>query len=37
MAAAYSTMPDLLRAMFDAAVAAALPDRIVPGHLPAPP
>ena len=28
---------DLLRAMFDAAVAAALPDRIVPRHLPAPP
>ena len=33
-----STMPNqLLRAMFDAAVAAALPARIVPGHLPAPP
>ena len=27
----------LLRAMFDAAVAAALPARIVPAHLPAPP
>jgi glycerate 2-kinase len=27
----------LLRAMFDAAVAAALPDRIVPAHLPPPP
>ena len=37
MSAASSTMPDLLRAMFDAAVAAALPDRIVPRHLPAPP
>jgi hydroxypyruvate reductase len=30
-------MQDLLRAMFDAAVAAALPLRIVPPHLPAPP
>src|SRR5215207_9431335 len=30
-------MQDLLRAMFDAAVAAALPIRIVPPHLPAPP
>jgi hydroxypyruvate reductase len=28
---------DLLRAMFDAAVAAALPARIVPPHLPPPP
>ena len=37
MSAANSTMPDLLRALFDAAVAAALPDRIVPRHLPAPP
>jgi len=38
MPAATSTMPNqLLRAMFDAAVAAALPARIVPGHLPAPP
>ena len=37
MTTANSTMPDLLRAMFDAAVAAALPDRIVPPHLPAPP
>ena len=38
MPAATSTMPDqLLRAMFDAAVAAALPARIVPEHLPAPP
>src|SRR3954469_7921083 len=27
----------LLRAMFDAAVATALPARIVPAHLPAPP
>ncbi|MFO1067441.1 MAG: glycerate kinase [Geminicoccaceae bacterium] len=27
----------LLRAMFDAAVAAALPERILPPHLPAPP
>ncbi len=27
----------LLRAMFDAAVSAALPDRSVPSHLPAPP
>ena len=27
----------LLRAMFDAAVGAALPERIVPRHLPAPP
>ena len=38
MPAPTSTMQDqLLRAMFDAAVAAALPARIVPGHLPAPP
>jgi glycerate 2-kinase len=28
---------DLLRAMLDAAVSAALPERIVPPHLPAPP
>src|SRR3712207_3084385 len=28
---------DLLRAMFDAAIAAALPERIVPPHLPSPP
>ena len=28
---------DLLRRMFDAAVAAALPAGIVAGHLPAPP
>jgi glycerate-2-kinase len=28
---------DLLRSMFDAAMAAALPARIVPAHLPAPP
>jgi len=28
---------DLLRAMFDAAIAAALPDKIVPAHLPPPP
>ncbi|HEX6016051.1 MAG TPA: glycerate-2-kinase family protein, partial [Geminicoccaceae bacterium] len=28
---------ELLRAMFDAAVAAALPARIVPAHLPPPP
>ena len=27
----------LLRAMLDAAIAAALPDRIVPAHLPPPP
>ena len=27
----------LLRAMFDAAVEAALPARVVPGHLPPPP
>lgn len=27
----------LLRALFDAAVAAALPERIIPAHLPAPP
>ena len=37
MSAAESKVPDLLRAMFDAAVTAALPDRIVPRHLPAPP
>ena len=38
MPAATSTMPNqLLRAMFDAAMAPALPARIVPGHLPAPP
>jgi glycerate 2-kinase len=36
MSAANSTVPDLLRAMFDAAVAAALPTRIVPRHLPTP-
>jgi glycerate 2-kinase len=29
--------PALLRAMLDAAVSAALPERIVPPHLPAPP
>ncbi|MBV9656297.1 MAG: glycerate kinase [Acetobacteraceae bacterium] len=29
--------PHLLRAMFDAAVASALPDRCVPQHLPPPP
>jgi glycerate 2-kinase len=34
---AASGMRDLLRGMFDAAVAAALPDRTVPAHLPAPP
>jgi glycerate 2-kinase len=34
---AASRIPDLLRGMFDAAVAAALPARTVPGHLPAPP
>jgi glycerate 2-kinase len=34
---AASRMPDLLRAMFDAAVAAAMPARIVPPHLPPPP
>src|SRR5215213_7868975 len=28
---------DLLRAMFDAAVDAALPDKVVPKHLPPPP
>ena len=28
---------DLLRAMFDAAIAAALPQRVVPAHLPTPP
>ena len=37
MTATASRMQDLLRAMFDAAVAAALPIRIVPPHLPAPP
>jgi glycerate 2-kinase len=31
------TARDLLRAMFDAAVSAALPAKIVPPHLPAPP
>ena len=31
------TPTELLRAMFDAAVAAALPDRCVPPHLPPPP
>jgi hydroxypyruvate reductase len=30
-------MRDLLRAMLDAAIAAALPERIVPPHLPSPP
>jgi len=34
---AASGMRDLLRGMFDAAVAAALPARIVPAYLPAPP
>src|SRR5947209_20115113 len=28
---------DLLRAMFAAAVAAALPEKVLPAHLPAPP
>ena len=37
MTIAASRIPDLLRGMFDAAVAAALPARTVPGHLPAPP
>ncbi len=31
------TAREALRAMFDAAVAAALPDRILPAHLPARP
>lgn len=32
-----STVPDLLRAMFAAAVEAALPERVLPPHLPSPP
>ena len=37
MPAATSTTRGLLRAMLDAAIAAALPKRIVPPHLPPPP
>jgi glycerate 2-kinase len=37
MSRANPTAPDLLRALFDAAIQAALPARIVPPHLPPPP
>ena len=37
MTIAASGQRDLLRAMFDAAVAAALPARTVPAYLPVPP